>query len=72
MPKVGLAVERSPTQGDEGWRDRIRSNAPPLVKLRRSQSSDVSAAFGSLRFPARTMPAKFVHLAPDSESAVWS
>ena len=72
MPKVGLAVDNPPAeaQAGEGRRDRIRSNAPPLVKLRRSQSSDASAAFGSLRFPARTMPAKFVHLAPDSESAV--
>ena len=50
--------------------DTSRHNAPPLVKLRRSLRSDRSASFGSIRFPARTMPAKFVHLAPDSDAGV--
>lgn len=51
-------------------RARVRPNDPPLVKLRRSLASDKSASFGSIRFPARVMPAKFVHLAPDSEPGV--
>ena len=43
---------------------------PPLAILRRSNDSTHSAAFGSIRFPSRAMPAKFVHLAPDSEAHV--
>ena len=39
---------------------------PPLVRLRRSLTSSESCAFGSIRFPGRVMPAKYVRLAPDS------
>ena len=71
----GGSVHRGSAQRDRGVRrasllDHARPNAPPLVKLRRSLRSDRSASFGSIRFPARTMPAKFVHLAPDSDAGV--
>ena len=71
----GGSVHRGSAQRDRGVRrasllDHARPNAPPLVKLRRSLTSDRSASFGSIRFPARTMPAKFVHLAPDSDAGV--
>ena len=39
---------------------------PPLVRLRRTLRSSESCAFGSIRFPGRSMPAKYVWLAPDS------
>ena len=71
----GGSVHRGSAQRDRGVRrasllDHARPNAPPLAKLRRSLTSDRSASFGSIRFPARTMPAKFVHLAPDSDARV--
>ena len=71
----GGSVRRGSAQRDRGVRrasllDHARPNAPPLAKLRRSLTSDRSASFGSIRFPARTMPAKFVHLAPDSDAGV--
>ena len=71
----GGSVHRGSAQRDRGVRrasllDHARPNAPPLVKLRRSLTSDRSASFGSIRFTARTMPAKFVHLAPDSDAGV--
>ena len=50
--------------------DTSRHNAPPLVKLRRSLTSNRSASFGSIRFPAQSVPAKFVHLAPNSDAGV--
>ena len=44
---------------------------PPLVRLRRSLKSDSdSASFGSIRFPGRVMPAKFVRVASDSRADV--
>lgn len=42
--------------------------APPLAKLRRAAGSSVSAQFGSIRYPTRAMPCKFVHLAPESSA----
>ena len=39
---------------------------PPLIRLRRSLASSESCAFGSIRFPGRVMPAKYVRLARDS------
>ena len=42
--------------------------APPLIKLRRASGSSVSAAFGSIRYPTRSTPWKFVHLAPESSA----
>ena len=71
----GGSVHRGSAQRDRGVRrasllDHARPNAPPLAKLRRSLTSDRSASFGSIRFPARMMPAKFVHLAPDSDARV--
>ena len=42
--------------------------APPLIKLRRASGSSVSAAFGSIRYPTRPTPCKFVHLAPESSA----
>ena len=42
--------------------------APPLAKLRRAAGSSVPAAFGSIRYPTRAVPCKFVHLAPESSA----
>ena len=72
----GGSVHRGSAQRDRGVRrasllDHARPNAPPLVKLRRSLRSDRSASFGSIRFPARSMPAKFVHLAPKTRMREW-
>ena len=64
-PRTSIAQKSSIA----GRRTRVAPQ-PPLVRLRRSEDSDEPAAFGSIRFPARTMPAKFVHLAPDSKPSV--
>ena len=62
LASAGQALDANPKGHDP--------NAPPLAKLRRSAHSDESATFGSIRFPIRSMPAKFVHLAPDSNPQV--
>ena len=67
---IGAAKSKAPTNSVLGATDPTNKNAPPLSKLRRSIASNEPAAFGSIRFPARAMPAKFVHLAPDSAEDV--
>ena len=49
-------------------RPRRNPNAPPLMRLLKSPNSEETAAFGSIRFPARSLPAKYVHISPDSKA----
>jgi len=49
-------------------RPRRSLNDPPLLRLRKSPNSEETAAFGSIRFPARSLPAKYVHISPDSKA----
>ena len=69
-PEVSSSPEKAPNSVREATAASNTPKTPPLVKLRRSNDSTESAAFGSIRFPSRAMPAKFVHLAPDSEAHV--
>ena len=44
---------------------------PPLLRLRRSLAADSdTASFGSIRFPGRVMPAKYVGVSSDSRADV--